>query len=38
VLAAGYRLMALFTPMTDADIDAIIKAVSGRLAEVSAAL
>ena len=36
VLAAGNGLMALSTPMTDADIDAIIDAASGALAEVSA--
>ena len=36
VLAAGYGLMALSTPMLDADIDAIIKAASGALADVSA--
>ena len=36
VLAAGNGLMALSTPMTDADIHAIIDAVSGALAEVSA--
>src|SRR4030081_1468111 len=35
VLAAGYGLMALSTPMTDADIDAIIDAASGALSEVS---
>jgi len=35
VLAAGYGLMALSTPMTDADIDAIVEAVSGALAEVA---
>ena len=38
VLAAGNGLMALSTPMTDADIDAIITAVSGALSEVSASL
>jgi glutamate-1-semialdehyde 2,1-aminomutase len=38
VLAAGYGLMALSTPMTDAEIDAIIAAVSGALAEVAASL
>ena len=38
VLAAGNGLMALSTPMTDADIDAIIEAVSGALSEVSASL
>ena len=38
VLAAGYGLMALSTPMTDADVDAIIAAASGALAEVSASL
>ena len=37
VLAAGYGLMALSTPMLDADIDAIIDAASGALAEVAAA-
>ena len=37
VLAAGYGLMALSTPMLDADIDAIVAAASGALAEVSAA-
>jgi glutamate-1-semialdehyde 2,1-aminomutase len=36
VLAAGNGLMALSTPMTDADIDAIIAAASDALAEVSA--
>src|SRR6195952_1294431 len=36
VLAAGYGLMALSTPMTDADIDAIVEAASGALAEVAA--
>jgi glutamate-1-semialdehyde 2,1-aminomutase len=36
VLAAGYGLMALSTPMTDADVDAIIAAASGALAEVAA--
>jgi glutamate-1-semialdehyde 2,1-aminomutase len=38
VLAAGYGLMALSTPMTDADIDAIIDAASGALQEVAASL
>jgi hypothetical protein len=38
VLAAGNGLMALSTPMTDADIDAIIDAASGALSEVSASL
>jgi len=38
VLAAGYGLMALSTPMTDADIDAIVEAVSGALAEVASSL
>jgi glutamate-1-semialdehyde 2,1-aminomutase len=38
VLAAGYGLMALSTPMTDADIDAIIDAASGALKEVAASL
>jgi glutamate-1-semialdehyde 2,1-aminomutase len=37
VLAAGNGLMALSTPMTDADIDAIIDAASVALSEVSAA-
>ncbi len=37
VLAAGYGLMALSTPMLDADIDAIIGAASDALAEVAAA-
>src|SRR6195952_4551202 len=36
VLAAGYGLMALSTPMTDRDIDAIIEAASGALTEVAA--
>jgi glutamate-1-semialdehyde 2,1-aminomutase len=35
VLAAGYGLMALSTPMTDADIDMIVAAASQALAEVS---
>jgi glutamate-1-semialdehyde 2,1-aminomutase len=35
VLAAGYGLMALSTPMTDADIDMIVTAASEALAEVS---
>lgn len=38
VLAAGYGLMALSTPMTDADIDAIVAAASGALEEVSASV
>jgi glutamate-1-semialdehyde 2,1-aminomutase len=38
VLASGNGLMALSTPMTDADIDAIIEGASGALSEVSAAL
>ena len=38
VLAAGYGLMALSTPMLDADIDAIIDAASGALADVAATL
>jgi glutamate-1-semialdehyde 2,1-aminomutase len=38
VLAAGYGLMALSTPMTDADVDAIIAAVSGALTEVAASV
>jgi glutamate-1-semialdehyde 2,1-aminomutase len=36
VLAAGYGLMALSTPMTDVDVDAIIAAASSALAEVAA--
>jgi glutamate-1-semialdehyde 2,1-aminomutase len=36
VLAAGYGLMALSTPMSDADVDAIIAAASSALAEVAA--
>ena len=36
VLAAGYGLMALSTPMTDADIDTVITAASDALEEVSA--
>jgi glutamate-1-semialdehyde 2,1-aminomutase len=35
VLAAGNGLVALSTPMTDADIDAIVDAASGALAEVA---
>jgi glutamate-1-semialdehyde 2,1-aminomutase len=35
VLAAGYGLMALSTPMTDEDIDVIIAAASEALAEVA---
>jgi glutamate-1-semialdehyde 2,1-aminomutase len=35
VMAAGYGLMALSTPMTDADIDMIVAAASEALAEVS---
>lgn len=35
VLAAGYGLMALSTPMTDADVDAIVAAADGALADVS---
>src|SRR6266581_4406303 len=38
VLAAGYGLMALSTPMTDADVDAIVAAASGALAEVAASV
>ena len=38
VLAAGNGLMALSTPMTDADVDAIIEAVSGALEEVATTL
>ena len=37
VLAAGYGLMALSTPMIDADVDNIIAAASGALADVAAA-
>jgi glutamate-1-semialdehyde 2,1-aminomutase len=36
VLAAGYGLMALSTPMTNADIETIIAAASGALADVAA--
>jgi glutamate-1-semialdehyde 2,1-aminomutase len=36
VLAAGNGLMALSTPMTDADVDAIVAAATGALAEVAA--
>lgn len=36
VLAAGYGLMTLSTPMTDADIDTVITAASDALQEVSA--
>jgi glutamate-1-semialdehyde 2,1-aminomutase len=35
VLAAGYGLMALSMPMSDADVDAIIAAASAALAEVA---
>jgi glutamate-1-semialdehyde 2,1-aminomutase len=35
VLAAGYGLMALSTPMGDADVDAIIAAASEAMAEVA---
>lgn len=35
VLAAGYGLMALSTPMTDVDIDTIVAAASDALAEIS---
>ena len=38
VLAAGNGLMALSTPMTDADIHAIIDAASGALEEVAGTL
>jgi glutamate-1-semialdehyde 2,1-aminomutase len=38
VLAAGYGLMALSTPMTDGDVDAIVAAASGALAEVAASV
>jgi glutamate-1-semialdehyde 2,1-aminomutase len=38
VLAAGYGLMALSTPMTDTDVDAIIAAAFEALGEVSASL
>ena len=37
VLAAGYGLMALSTPMTDADVETIVAAASGALADVAAA-
>jgi glutamate-1-semialdehyde 2,1-aminomutase len=36
VLAASYGLIALSTPMTDADVDTIVAAASDALAEVSA--
>ncbi len=36
VIAAGYGLMALSTPMTDADVDVIVAAASDALAEVAA--
>jgi glutamate-1-semialdehyde 2,1-aminomutase len=36
VLAAGNGLMALSTPMTDADVETIVAAASGALAEVAA--
>jgi glutamate-1-semialdehyde 2,1-aminomutase len=36
VLAAGYGLMALSTPMTGADVDRIITAASDALAELAA--
>jgi glutamate-1-semialdehyde 2,1-aminomutase len=36
VLAASYGLMALSTPMTDANVDTIVAAASDALAEVSA--
>jgi glutamate-1-semialdehyde 2,1-aminomutase len=38
VLAAGYGLMALSTPMSDADVDAIVAVASGALADVAASL
>lgn len=37
ILAAGYGLMALSTPMTAAEVDAIVTAASESLAEVAAA-
>ena len=37
VLAAGYGLMALSTPMTDRDVDQIVTAASEAIAEVAAA-
>jgi glutamate-1-semialdehyde 2,1-aminomutase len=37
ILAAGYGLMALSTPMTSAETDAIVAAVDASLAEVAAA-
>jgi glutamate-1-semialdehyde 2,1-aminomutase len=37
VLAAGYGLMALSTPMTDRDVESIVTAASEALAEVAAA-
>jgi glutamate-1-semialdehyde 2,1-aminomutase len=36
VLAAGYGLMALSMPMSDADVDAIVAAASAALADVAA--
>jgi len=38
MLAAGYGLMALSPPMTDADIHAIIEAASGAREEVAATI
>jgi len=37
ILAAGYGLMALSTPMTDDDVELIVDAASGALADVAAA-
>ncbi|WP_244978522.1 hypothetical protein [Bradyrhizobium pachyrhizi] len=35
ILAAGYGLMALSLPMTDADIESIVRAASDALAQVA---
>jgi len=36
ILCAGYGLMALSTPMSDADIEAIVAAADAAMAEVAA--
>ncbi len=36
ILAAGYGLMALSTPMTDADVEEILRAADGAVADVAA--
>jgi glutamate-1-semialdehyde 2,1-aminomutase len=36
ILCAGYGLMALSTPMSDADVDAIVSAADAAMAEVAA--